>query len=115
MNSSFLLQVSSVSVMEGDSVTLKTNVLTNQQYKINWYYKGYHIAQINRYQSKICTDVQCKERFGDRLSLGSQSGSLIITNTRNTDSGEYTLEIISIDGSISEKSFDVSVIGESLC
>ncbi|XDV24003.1 hypothetical protein PO909_028317 [Leuciscus waleckii] len=101
-----------VSVMEGDSVTLNTGVQTNQQEKIRWYFNGIRIAQINRDQSKICTDVQCNERFRDRLKLDHQTGSLTIMNTRNTDSGEYKLRIIS-SSSDSEKIFSVSVHGVS--
>ncbi|XP_056109181.1 uncharacterized protein LOC130087004 [Rhinichthys klamathensis goyatoka] len=98
-----------VSVMEGDSVTLNTGVQTNQQDRIKWYFNDIRIAQINRDQSKICTDVQCKERFRDRLKLDHQTGSLTITHTRNTDAGEYQLKILS---SGSEKIFNVTVTGD---
>ncbi|XDV23947.1 hypothetical protein PO909_028283 [Leuciscus waleckii] len=99
--------------MEGDSVTLNAGVVITQQYRIRWYYNYTRIAQINRDQSEICTDVQCNndtERFRDRLKLDHQTGSLTITNTTDTDSGEYTLLITSSD-SDSEKIFSVSVHG----
>ncbi|ROL55117.1 hypothetical protein DPX16_0812 [Anabarilius grahami] len=103
----------SVSVKEGDSVTLHTGVKTKHQDKIRWYFNGSHIAQINGDQSKTCTDVQCKdgdERFRDRLKLDHQTGSLNITNTRNTDSGEYKL-LISSGSSESEKTINVAIHG----
>ncbi|KAG1925423.1 hypothetical protein F2P79_025535 [Pimephales promelas] len=103
-----------VSVMEGDSVTLNTGVQTSQQEKIKWYYNVIRIAQINRDQSKICTDVQCNEgteRFRDRLKLDRQTGSLTIMNITNTHAGVYKLKII--NHSDSEKIFNVSVQGVS--
>ncbi|XDV24145.1 hypothetical protein PO909_028400 [Leuciscus waleckii] len=102
----------SVLVMEGDSVTLNSGVQTNQQDSIRWYYNDILIAQIKRDQSNICTDVQCNEgneRFRDRLKLDHQTGSLTIMNTRNTDTGEYTLVIISISSRFSEKIYSVYV------
>ncbi|XDV24019.1 hypothetical protein PO909_028324 [Leuciscus waleckii] len=104
-----------VSVMEGDSVTLNTDVLTNQQDRIRWYYNDIRIAQINRDQSKICTDVQCNEgteRFRDRLKLDHQTGSLTIMNITDTHSGVYTLQISS-SSSDSEKTFSVALYGVS--
>ncbi|XP_077081464.1 uncharacterized protein LOC143735244 isoform X2 [Siphateles boraxobius] len=98
----------SVSVMEGDSVTLYANVDKNIQEKIKWYFNDTRLAEITGDQSKICTDVQCKDRFSDRLKLDHQTGSLTITNTRNTDSGEYHLEIIN-SGKLVEMTFSVSV------
>ncbi|XP_067271532.1 carcinoembryonic antigen-related cell adhesion molecule 1-like isoform X2 [Pseudorasbora parva] len=101
----------SVSVMEGDSVTLHTGVQTNQQDRIRWYYKDIRIAQINRDQSKVCTDVQCNEgteRFRDRLKLDHQTGSLTITNISTEDSGEYQLQISS-GSSDSEKIFIITL------
>ncbi|XP_058618023.1 uncharacterized protein LOC131531340 isoform X3 [Onychostoma macrolepis] len=99
-----------VSLKEGDSVTLHTDVKTNQQEKIKWYFNDFRIAEITGDQSKICTDVQCKERFRDRLKL-DQTGSLIITNITNTDSGNYTQQII--NSKDRTKIFSVSVYGVS--
>ncbi|ROI15254.1 hypothetical protein DPX16_1407 [Anabarilius grahami] len=104
----------SVSVKEGDSVTLHTGVQTKQEEEIKWYFNGIRIAQINRDQSKICTDVQCNEgteRFRDRLKLDHQTGSLTITNITNTDSGEY--ELVLFSSSNSESIFNVTVRGVS--
>ncbi|XP_048038378.1 uncharacterized protein LOC125263394 isoform X2 [Megalobrama amblycephala] len=112
---SMCLHVHGVSVMEGDSATLNTGVQTNQQESIRWYFNDIRIAQINGDLSRICTDVQCNEgtgRFRDRLKLDHQTGSLTITNTRNTDSGDYELLIIN-SSSYSRKTFSVSVHGVS--
>ncbi|KAL1251738.1 hypothetical protein QQF64_019534 [Cirrhinus molitorella] len=102
----------SLFVMGRDSVTLHTEVKTNQQDKIKWFFNDTRIAQISDYLSKTCTDVQCNggtERFRDRLKLDAQTGSLTITNIRNTDSGFYKLQIISSSSSMSDKIFSVTV------
>ncbi|XP_077083219.1 uncharacterized protein LOC143736366 [Siphateles boraxobius] len=99
-----------VSVMEGDSVTLNTGVEMNQQDRIRWYFNSDRIAEIMNDQIKICTDEQCKERFRDRLKLNHQTGSLTITNTRNTHSGEYQL---SFNSRNSGTNFNVTVNGVS--
>ncbi len=101
----------SVFLKKGDSVTLHTGVKTNQQEKIKWYFNDFHIAEISGVQSKICTDVQCKERFRDRLKLDHQTGSLTIMNTTITDSGNYTQQII--NSTDRTKIFSVSVYGNS--
>ncbi|XP_016107377.1 uncharacterized protein [Sinocyclocheilus grahami] len=101
----------SVSVMEGDSVILHTDVETNQQEEIRWYFNDTRIAQITEDLSFICTDVQCKysdERFRDRLKLDYQTGSLTITNTTTTDSGLYHKQVIS-GSSINQGIFSVTV------
>ncbi|XP_059425997.1 uncharacterized protein LOC132160268 [Carassius carassius] len=87
-----------VFVMKGDSVTLHTEVKTNQQDRITWYFNDTRIAQITGDLRRICTDVQCNEgteRFRDRLKLDSQTGDLTITDIRTTDAGVYQLQTIS--------------------
>uniref|UniRef100_A0A8C2C462 Si:rp71-36a1.5 n=1 Tax=Cyprinus carpio TaxID=7962 RepID=A0A8C2C462_CYPCA len=95
-----------VSVMEGDSVTLNTDIKTNQEDRIKWYFNDIRIAWITGDQSKICTDAECPERFRDRLKLDHQTGSLTIMNITNTDSGLYHLQVNSRN---SGKLFSVSV------
>uniref|UniRef100_A0A8C1P7J3 Ig-like domain-containing protein n=1 Tax=Cyprinus carpio TaxID=7962 RepID=A0A8C1P7J3_CYPCA len=101
------------SVVEGQSVTLDPDVTKNPNDVMMWYFNETLIAEITGDQSKICTDDECKERFRDRLKLDHQTGSLTITNTRTTDSGEYKLKIISSNSSsvviTSLKSFSISI------
>ncbi|XP_042612029.1 uncharacterized protein LOC109069099 [Cyprinus carpio] len=99
------------SVKEGESVTLDTAVIKNQNDVMTWYFNDSLITEISEDQSKICIDDQCDERFRDRLKL-DQNGSLTITNITNTDSGEYQLKISSSRFSIM-RSFTVTVSGFS--
>ncbi|KAF4097214.1 uncharacterized protein LOC131530812 [Onychostoma macrolepis] len=104
----------SVSVMEGDLVTLQTDVTKTQVNKVKWYYNGARIAQITGDPNKTCTDVQCNEgqwKFRGRLHLDHQTGSLTISNITNTDSGLYELQIIitSSSSSSSDKTFNVTI------
>ncbi|XP_048051716.1 uncharacterized protein LOC125271636 isoform X2 [Megalobrama amblycephala] len=102
-------------VEEGESVTLDPGVIKSPNDEMTWYFNETLMAEITGDESKICTDVQCNEgteRFRDRLKLDHQTGSLTITNTRNTDSGEYKLLIIINNSSFSisrVKRFSVSV------
>ncbi|XP_077081517.1 uncharacterized protein LOC143735277 isoform X1 [Siphateles boraxobius] len=102
-------------VNKGESVTLDSVFIKHSNDLLMWYFNDILITEITGDQSKICTDVQCKERFRDRLKLDHQTGSLTITNTRNIDSGEYKLQINIINrfSIIRVKRFSVSVIGLS--
>ncbi|KTF71102.1 hypothetical protein cypCar_00048543, partial [Cyprinus carpio] len=80
-----------VSGMEGDTVTLYSDVELNQQDRMVWYFGEDRIVIIGD-QTKICKDDKCKERFKDRLDV-NQTGSLTITNINTRDSGVYKLKI----------------------
>ncbi|XP_043078887.1 uncharacterized protein LOC122327527 isoform X2 [Puntigrus tetrazona] len=99
-----------VSVMEGRPVTLNSGVIAKHHETIKWYFNETLVVAINKDQVKICTVSDCKNRFGNRLMVDNQTGSLTITNTRTTDSGEYHLDVIS-NGKDSEKTFNVTVNG----
>ncbi|XDV23958.1 hypothetical protein PO909_028287, partial [Leuciscus waleckii] len=101
----------SVSVMEGDSVTLNTDVTEiPEDDEILWKYGAENslIAQISRAAgiSSIYDDVP-DGRFRDRLKLDDQTGSLTITNTTTEHTGVYQLVIRG--AKLTSKTFSVSV------
>ncbi len=106
--------VESVSVTEGDSVTLNSRLTEIQKRDIIIWTFGYpvtKIAHINREDGIVFTSDGPDGRFRDRLKLNNQTGSLIITDTRTTDSGNYT---VNIKGTKNTRyRFNVTVYGES--
>jgi len=103
-------EVKSVTVTEGDSVSLNTDVQV-QRDQILWAYihdrSEIRIAEIYK---QIIDMFDSNVTFGDRLQMDSQTGSLTIRNIRTTDSGLYKLGIFSKN--ITYKSFSVTVYGE---
>ncbi len=103
-------ETQSLSVMEGDSVTLHTDVTEiHDDDKIMWNFGAEIslIAQINRASGIFSTHTD--ERFRDRLKLDDKTGSLTITNITTKHAGLYKLEIIA--AKLSSKTFNVSVYG----
>ncbi|XP_073700590.1 uncharacterized protein [Garra rufa] len=101
--------VKSVSVMEGDSVTLNTDVTDINH--ILWTFKQNSetcIAKIYN-QNIFIYDAGENERFRGRLQIDEQTGSLTITNTNKLHSGLYKVRIIS--GDIKYESFSIAVYG----
>lgn len=84
----------SVSVMEGDIVTLKSDVTMQEHDKMLWYFNDALIALINGDPSKSCVYDGEGEIFKDRLSVDYETGSLTITNIRSKHAGRYETEII---------------------
>ncbi|KAF4097253.1 hypothetical protein G5714_021261 [Onychostoma macrolepis] len=100
----------SVSVMEGDSVTLNTDVTEiHENDDILWKFGAdtSPIAEISREKQIFSTYDGTDERFRDRLKLDHQTGSLTIMNIRTTDSGLYKLDIVGVKWS--SKTFSVSI------
>uniref|UniRef100_A0A8C1SNT3 Ig-like domain-containing protein n=1 Tax=Cyprinus carpio TaxID=7962 RepID=A0A8C1SNT3_CYPCA len=100
-------EVKSVSVTEGDSVTLNTDVKVQRDDHILWTFgpQESRIAEI--YRQNINIDAT-NTIFEKRLQMDSFTGSLTIRNIRSTDSGLYKLQII-ISRKTSYKRFNVSV------
>uniref|UniRef100_A0A8C1KZ68 Ig-like domain-containing protein n=1 Tax=Cyprinus carpio TaxID=7962 RepID=A0A8C1KZ68_CYPCA len=100
----------SVSVMEGDSVTLKTNVTEIQQAHDIWWKFGSSrsdIAKIKKQQQIFSTFDGPDGRFRDRLKLDNKTGFLTITNITTQHAGLYEVEMSGVK--LSSKTFSVSV------
>ncbi|XDV24080.1 hypothetical protein PO909_028353, partial [Leuciscus waleckii] len=97
--------------MEGDSVTLNTDVTEiHEDEDILWKYGAENslIAQISRAAGISSTSDDVPDgRFRDRLKLDDQTGSLTITNTRTEHAGVYKLELNG--AKLTSKTFSVSV------
>ncbi|XP_058615528.1 SLAM family member 9-like [Onychostoma macrolepis] len=104
-------EMQSMSAMEGDSVTLNTDVTEiHKNDDILWKFgaKEYLIAQIKkRTQTFNKYDDVPDGRFRDRLKLDDQTGSLTITNITTEHAGCYKLDISGVKQS--SKPFNVSV------
>jgi len=104
----------SVSVMEGDSVTLNTDVTEiHEDEDVMWTFGDENtlLAKLKKKKQVFFTYNSTDGRFRDRLKLDDQTGSLTITHTTTEHTGDYTLEIIRAKNS-SKKTFSVSVYGE---
>ncbi|XP_077083184.1 SLAM family member 9-like [Siphateles boraxobius] len=102
-------EIQSVSVMEGDSVLLHTNVTEidkNDHIDLKFGANNSLIAKILRKELFFIFDVP-DGRFRDRLKLDDQTGSLIITNTRTEHTGVY--EVLINGAKMTTKTFNVSV------
>uniref|UniRef100_A0A8C1YAN5 Ig-like domain-containing protein n=1 Tax=Cyprinus carpio TaxID=7962 RepID=A0A8C1YAN5_CYPCA len=100
----------SVSVMEGDSVTLHTDLMKiHEDEDILWKFAAEKIlvAKNNGKTGNVSTYYVADGKFRDRLKLDNQTGSLTITNITTEHAGVYKLEIIG--AKLSSKTFIVSV------
>ncbi|KAL1251631.1 hypothetical protein QQF64_019427, partial [Cirrhinus molitorella] len=103
-------EIKSVSVMEGESVTLHTDIKIQRDGQILWTFgpQNTRIAEIIKRDQINFIFVSNDGRFRDRLQMDNQTGSLTIRNIRFEHTGLYKLLII-ISGKNSLKSFSVTV------
>uniref|UniRef100_A0A8C2FTS6 Ig-like domain-containing protein n=1 Tax=Cyprinus carpio TaxID=7962 RepID=A0A8C2FTS6_CYPCA len=102
------IEIQSVSVMEGDSVTLYIDITKIQKDEsMLWTYGAEKciIAEINKKYVLFFTYNGTNGQFKDRLKLDDQTGSLTITNIATEHAGVYQLEITRVR----TKAFNVSV------
>ncbi len=103
-------EVKSVSVMEGDSVTLNPDLTQIQEFNlIEWRFGDPVIAQTD---GKTILYPNPTEIFSKRLQL-DLTGSLTIKNMKTKHSGLYELQISHSDGTTDRK-FNVAVYGENM-
>ncbi|KAI2646877.1 Natural killer cell receptor 2B4 [Labeo rohita] len=96
--------------MEGDSVTLKTNVNEIREGDDIWWKYGAEKSFIAKIRKSKQIDSRYNDtnvRFRDRLKLDNQTGSLTITNITTHHAGLYTLQITGVKEST--KTFSVYV------
>lgn len=98
----------SVSVMEGNSVTLHTGTEMRNNELIQWRFGNYLIVEINETANGIAVYNDVLEgRFRGRLQIDEETGSLIFTNARIEHTGFYQLQT-----NLAMKVFTLSVYGE---
>ncbi|XP_026105676.1 natural killer cell receptor 2B4-like isoform X1 [Carassius auratus] len=97
-----------LSVMEGDSVTLNTDVNLQKDDQILWMFKVNNSFTRIADRQKIYIGNRTVT-FRNRLQMDSQTGSMTIRNIRTEHSGLYKLQIIRDD--VTSKSFSVDVYG----
>ncbi|XP_059398987.1 SLAM family member 9-like [Carassius carassius] len=108
-------EVRSVSVMEGDSITLNSGLNETQRAdQISWTitFKPNNLlkAKLSRSHSMISIYDALDESFKNRVKLDHQTGSLTVTNSRSTDSGLYEVKISSSRRTVNQ-GFNVTVSG----
>ncbi len=98
----------SVSVMEGDSVSLESDLTENSVLlELEKESLLYFIAHIKTTAGRLSTFKVLDERFRDRLKLDNQTGYLTITDITTEDAGLYYYDLTN-----HSKAFRVSVYGE---
>ncbi len=103
-------EVKSVSVMEGDPVTLNTDLTQIKKFNlIEWRFGDPVIAKTD---GKNIFYPSHTEIFRDRLQL-DQTGSLTIKNMKTKHSGLYELQI-SHGAGTADRIFNVTVYGEKM-
>ncbi|XP_073700932.1 uncharacterized protein [Garra rufa] len=87
--------VKTVSVMEGDSVTLNTDITVQTEDQILWTFGSVQIAEIIKKEQLNFVFVLNDGIFKEKLHMDNNTGSLTIGNIGSEHSGLYQLQISS--------------------
>ncbi|XP_073721555.1 uncharacterized protein [Misgurnus anguillicaudatus] len=103
--------VKSVSVMEGHSVTLNTNITEIKRGdEIEWWFGNISITRIEKSDINLTyKDINETQIFRGRVKINNQTGDLTITNIRTEDSGLYQLNILIGNNPQVKRFFNVTV------
>ncbi|KAI2646608.1 CD48 antigen [Labeo rohita] len=97
--------VKTVKVMEGDSVTLNTDVKVQTEDQILWTFGSIPIAEIIKRDQFVF--VNNDGIFKEKLHMDNKTGSLTISNIRSEHRGLYQLQISS--SKVLQKRFNVTL------
>ncbi|XDV24124.1 hypothetical protein PO909_028385 [Leuciscus waleckii] len=101
--------VKTVSVMEGDSVTLHTDVTEIQKYHlIQWIFRNIVISSIDKTSKVRAIKKHNAKPFLNKLEVDHETGSLKIRNIRTEQCGMYILQMNSSTHTI-HKRFNITI------
>nr|XP_055074529.1 uncharacterized protein LOC129454073 isoform X2 [Misgurnus anguillicaudatus] len=101
----------SVQAMKGRSVTLCTKVNIQHADAVEWTSEDKTSLVTGMNGDGRKTTYTDDERFRGRLKMNAQTGDLTITDIRQTDDGDYKLQLTNSDGKITYRIFNVEVTG----
>ncbi|XDV23376.1 hypothetical protein PO909_027969 [Leuciscus waleckii] len=106
-------EMKTVSVKKEDSIILRTGVIDiREYYQILWKFEDERMAEITKGTNKFSLYNSANGRFSGRLHPDHQTGSLTISDSQTTDSGDYHLNMISSSHTI-QRTISVTVKGLS--
>ncbi|KAL0161021.1 hypothetical protein M9458_044746, partial [Cirrhinus mrigala] len=96
----------------GDSIILRTGVIEMRGYdQIMWKFEDHLMAEIIKEANQFSLYDSADKRFGGRLHPDHQTGSLTISDSETTDSGEYHLYMSNSMYTL-QRTISVTVSGE---
>ncbi len=95
--------------MLGDSVTLQTDTIIQEDDLLLWTF-GAEKSLIAKIDSRT---NRTDEKFSDRQHLDEETGTLTITNITDRDSGQYKLQIITVNRPQSRDSMWLSTVSRT--
>ncbi|XDV23368.1 hypothetical protein PO909_027964 [Leuciscus waleckii] len=106
-------EMTPVSVKKGEYILLDTGLIEIKGYDlIMWKFEDHLIAEINKGTNGFVKhDTRAGGRFKGRLKMHSQIVSLVIGDSKTTDSGDYSVHMISSSHTI-QRTISVTVSGE---